>query len=205
MASKSDFLVRFLLVVSVFLFIGALITKFSNDNDELTDFFKLLLVTLNFKILVSILYFRWDVISKQQVLPTVLIILCTILTVGVVVDFVIVVERLQGSSDYDWRTDYLTLGLTFLTDLQLLAIYFFFRSRRAFFMTFFLILIEFSFFATVFVLKVDAAIDVGNLVVSMVTASLSLYLWTGKLVILDASSAQFYDFHELKTTLVPSP
>ena len=165
------------------------------------------LVLLNEVSLLAISYQNRQQIMKRASLSSALTIMLLVITILFIANvFYIVAESnktFADDSDHDVQhrytlvTDYLTLASTIAIDMQFLLIYLFFRSSRAVYMTIGLLLLEILIASLSFLVGTDLWIDLSNLSIAYATFFLSLLLHTGRLVIHDQSSMQFYDYYEM--------
>jgi uncharacterized membrane protein len=99
--------------------------------------------------------------------------------------------------------DFWILAMTLLTDMSFLAIYSFFKSTRAFWVTLVILLLEVVGFAIGCSMQNDAFIDSANIVFALMTSLLGLILWSGRLSVINGET-RFCDYYEKIKDIVDS-
>jgi hypothetical protein len=190
----TSIIIPILFIVCIALFVSAITVKHTVGKDEISDTLKMSLVTINALIVLGISVSNFDVLSKKRGL------MISLLIVGAcfVGCFAVNVFLLnQQFKELESETDFWVLAMTLLTDMTFLSIYSFFKSTRAVWLTLFMIATELVIFGVAFTMKDDHLIDISNVGFALITAILSLVLWSGRLTAVDGE-ARFYDYYEMR-------
>ena len=171
-----------------------------NKLDNQVDFMKLFIVWSNVFMLGFLLFSKKVLINGAAWLKVLFgcflvgLNIAALINLGVITKISLNLADGQDSIlafNYDW----LTLGISCFTDLAYLLFYGLFKSGRAVVITSALILSEIIIFAVCANLSSDIGVDIGNVTVALVTSSMAVLLWSGK-VVLDESGnpKEFRDF-----------
>jgi lysylphosphatidylglycerol synthetase-like protein (DUF2156 family) len=154
----------------------------------------MLLVTVNATIVLAISVSNFDVISQKRGLWYSLMMLCGCFAVCFGVNVYLLHEQFR---EFESDTDLWVLAMTLLTDMTYLAIYSFFKTTRAVWLTLAMIVVELTIFSVAFTLQDDSLIDSSNMSFALITSLLSLVLWSGRLSVKDGET-RFYDYYEMR-------
>jgi hypothetical protein len=193
-----------LMLLSMLLFIAAIVIKISGNNMDVTvDFMKLLLVWINLAVM-CVLLEQKKVLSYGALWLRGLFVLGLIAcNLGAVLNLSILILSYSKPNAEDdqnflpFNYDFLTLGVTLVTDVLYLIFYILFRSSRAIITSVTLILAEIIIFAVCAHVGTDAALDFSNLSLSLITGLMALLLWSAKVVLNSAGAPlEFKDYFE---------
>jgi hypothetical protein len=195
------------LLLSVFVLFIAGVTEKLTGLDDTVDFLKLFEVWINIFLLVILLFQKKILTYGENSMKAVFVFGIIILNFGMLLNLSILIAIRSSSSfgkdDQDdtpisWvpiNYDFITMAVTLLTDLLYLYFYIIFKTTRAITITSVLITIEVIIIGVCANLNTDLAIDMANLVISLITCSVAVLMWTAK-VVLSASGSplEFKDY-----------
>jgi hypothetical protein len=180
----------------------------SGEEDELiealadsrADFMKLFLVWGNVFMLGLLLFQKKVLINGATWLKLLFgsflvgLNIAALINLGILIKISLNLEAGQGSVlpyNYDW----LTLGITCFTDIAYFIFYFVFKSTRGMLITAGVIIAEIIIYAVCVKLSSDVGVDAGNATVALITASMAIVLWSGKVELDEQGNPkEFKDF-----------
>jgi hypothetical protein len=185
-----------LISLQVLLYVTAVSIKWTIDIDGIADSLKLILVCTYITNFYSIVWQKREcILEYSSKLPLIFGGFFILLTSTVAFNWFLISAEIHNDDFYALNNDNFTLGITIGTDLMYLIFYFYFKSFKALALTSFLLVIEVIVMGVSQTLDSDAVIDTMNLTVMMVTSFMALFLWSGKIAIVDGR-ARFYDLSE---------
>lgn len=173
-----------------------------DDIDNKVDFLKFVLVWSNV-ILLGVLLFQKKVLTNGASWMKALFgSLLIALNVAALINFAILIKIRSSMKESEgqatilpYNYDWLTLGITMVTDISYLVFYSIFKSTRAISITVALIFIQIIVFAVCAQNGSDVAVDLANAVLAMVTLSMAIMLWSGQVVLDERGNpSEFKDF-----------
>jgi hypothetical protein len=206
-----NMLIVCLLATQFALYVGNVVTKWNEidgnetEEDAQCDFMKLFMVWINILTLAILLFFKKVMTNGSCGIITFYSLsllglnIAVIINVGIVINIFVKGEHKgeHGVSFLSYNYDFLTLGITLYTNLCYLIFYFAFRAKRAGLITLVLIFVSCIVFAACAQLGDDFAVDTANATVSLITAMISMILWSGEVKINDEGGAvEFHDFFD---------
>lgn len=170
------------------------------EQDSQADFIKLFLVWGNVFMLGFLLFQKQVLINGASWLKALFgcflvgLNITALINLGILIKISLNLEAGQDSVlpyNYDW----LTLGITCFTDVAYLVFYAIFKSTRGVLITGVIIICEIIIYAVCVNLSSDVGVDIGNATLALVTASIAIVLWSGRVVMDEhGNPKEFKDF-----------
>lgn len=180
--------VALLVLINVGVFISGCLIKLNYGLDTIVDALKLCMVSNNIILLNLLLHQKrilsYGTMKLKYLFITFVGILTTMALVALVLEYKVAVSHNSTFQEVAGaQKDYILLGTSLATDLSYLILYILFKSTRASLCTVVLIVVEMVIFGVAANAGSDAAIDIANLVIALITGILSLLLWTAKVAL----------------------
>ena len=197
--------VSFSLITSFTFFLAGIIGIGMGAADSTGDFIKLFLVWANIFLLMVLLFQKKILTFGANWMKAAFAV--GILSVNALALFnlsILVLNSNKGEEEgtssggvLNFNYDFITLGITLVTDVLYLGLYAIFRSSRAIIITLALIFVEIIIFAVCADLPTDDAVDIANYVISFTTCTMAVMLWSAKVVLNnDGNPLEFKDYFQ---------